>query len=262
MPGDADLLAHWDFEGDYVDEVSGWTLTPEGSPSLTDDAPAIGGANALNCSSLGKLSNSADAGTILASITDTITISFWAKCNINIDPITGLIDQYYAYWFHGLSTNAPGGNTQSNVYTQLPRKNGDISFGGGGEYLAQPVENSAFGDQWNHYAIVLDQSADAKKIYINGILRDVNDTTNLLDGTTTAKLNIGGNNVSDYWHGMIDEFRIYDKALTQNEIVSLADKTFVVQPLMISSDITKDNTVNLADFVEIANSWLTAPLWP
>ncbi|MCK4959831.1 MAG: hypothetical protein KAT00_10530, partial [Planctomycetes bacterium] len=158
------LIAHWDFEADTNDIVAGWPLTSVGTTTPSTDVPAVGGSSSIDFASAGKLTNVTDANSILATVTDAITISFWAKLDISVDLDTGLITQTDVFWFSNLSTISER-NTQKNIYSRMPVKNGNISWGGGGDYLTTAVESSALSNQWSHYAMVLDSSIDSKLTY-------------------------------------------------------------------------------------------------
>jgi hypothetical protein len=62
--------------------------------------------------------------------------------------------------------------------------------------------------------------------------------------------------------GWIDDFRVYDRALSQGEIISLADRASVYQPLLTEADINEDGFVDMIDFSIMADNWLLEILWP
>jgi hypothetical protein len=70
---------------------------------------------------------------------------------------------------------------------------------------------------WSHLALTYDGAT--LKLYINGQLADSRSQTGLL-ATTSGVLSIGGNGVwsNENFLGRIDEIRIYNRALTQQEI--------------------------------------------
>lgn len=78
---------------------------------------------------------------------------------------------------------------------------------------------------WHHTAIT--RSGNNYKMYVDGSL--TNDVTNGgVRNFTGLKFRIGGkavggNIASTLWEGMIDEFRIWDRALTQSEIQNIDD---------------------------------------
>lgn len=81
--------------------------------------------------------------------------------------------------------------------------------------------------EWNHAAIV--RSGNTAKMYINGELRATNTNFTLdLDYTGVSDCNYLGKSAYSadaYYDGMIDNFQIYDSALTEAEIDVLSDKT-------------------------------------
>jgi hypothetical protein len=72
---------------------------------------------------------------------------------------------------------------------------------------------------WHHVAIVQNSSAVTRKIYVDtaqtasGSAQDANGTGRLWFGGAEGK--------SEYFTGMVDEVRIYDRALSQSEITQL-----------------------------------------
>ena len=72
--------------------------------------------------------------------------------------------------------------------------------------------------EWNHYAIAYD-GVDLK-IYINGTLRYTDTRTRVY--YSGERLSIGNYYSSNYFNGMIQDFRIYDTALSPREIKLLS----------------------------------------
>ncbi|MHC4707623.1 MAG: LamG domain-containing protein, partial [Planctomycetota bacterium] len=81
--------------------------------------------------------------------------------------------------------------------------------------------------EWTHIAVTFDVSAGGnnRKIYVNGELIAEDRSTDPLD-TNADNLLIGADAYSTtrwHWHGMLDDFRIYDTALTQAEIEAIGE---------------------------------------
>ena len=69
---------------------------------------------------------------------------------------------------------------------------------------------------WTHVAATYDGAM--MKFYVNGILVASRAQTGAL-AASTLPLSIGGNSdFGEYWSGLIDEVRIYNRALSQNEV--------------------------------------------
>ena len=63
---------------------------------------------------------------------------------------------------------------------------------------------------------------------------------------------------------MIDEFRIYDYALSQPEIAHAATNGTGIfdQQLICPADVNSDNQIDFKDFAILADHWLEEHLWP
>jgi len=134
--------------------------------------------------------------------------------------------------------------------------------------------------QWNHWAITKDCDAGELKVYLNGAL--------WLSGTD---LHYPVHNVALFWlgaesgreddppyelrgfvNGLLDDFQIYDYALSQAEICSLAGMTLgstYHQPMYlllddesINTNIYDDYQIDFKDFAVLATSWLDYIEWP
>lgn len=103
-----------------------------------------------------------------------------------------------------------------------------------GGVLAAGVD--AARDAWVHLATTYDATAQTARIYVNGILRNT-DSTYVLGPVVAGDLTFGhtgGCPNSQRFQGVIDEVRIYDRALTGPEIAALAinpTQDILVDPL-------------------------------
>ena len=86
-------------------------------------------------------------------------------------------------------------------------------------------------NEWVHIACVYDSVSYTKSIYMDGILDRKLDLTgtNTVIGATThntyigARANNGNTGQENYFTGMLDEVRIYSRALSAGNVVFLAD---------------------------------------
>ena len=88
----------------------------------------------------------------------------------------------------------------------------------------QQLESSQFlqRTEWQHYAMVW-QSGEQLKFYVNGFLDTPTVNADATAGTTAGFVNLyvgqgGKGSGSSSWDGLVDDFRIYDKALSAEEI--------------------------------------------
>ncbi len=84
-------------------------------------------------------------------------------------------------------------------------------------------------DEWIHIVGVFDAEANQKRLYVNGSL-DINAATTMTIGASTHNACIGARASEDntyqesFFDGWIDEVRIYDDALTADEVGFLANQ--------------------------------------
>jgi hypothetical protein len=199
--------------------------------------------------------------SVFSVIGNQITIGVWVNGNAAAQPVNGAL-------FHG------NRNSSLLFYSMCPSGGGEIYFDSGYTFGMTPdtfdstsylAKTSAeFEGVWNHYAFVKDVSSGLQRIYCNGVLKaETLGTTAPLSGGLTA-FTIGANipGLNSYaYQGKLDDFKIYNRALSQAEIISLAGQSSVLQPLLTSADTNHDNNVNFNDFAKIAEHWL-ASNWP
>ncbi|MHC4621909.1 MAG: LamG domain-containing protein, partial [Planctomycetota bacterium] len=140
--------------------------------------------------------------------------------------------------------------------------------------------NSASGylrqDEWIHLAGTFDGAADTVKCYVNGQVVDRRDDVNFVSalGKTLSQdtKDLGIGNRSDSTNrefiGVIDDVRVYSRALSEAEIGWLASDGSGYVPLRSRYNIydlepaDKPQSINLRDLTVLANDWLKTKLWP
>ena len=131
------------------------------------------------------------------------------------------------------------------------RPSGHVFVGGDDERVQAPSALPA--NQWSHLATTYDGSA--LRIYVNGSLADTFATTGVMTASS-GTLRIGGNTIWDEWFdGSIDEIRVYERALTGDEIqddmddpigAPAGDTTAPTVPGNLHSTAATATTVSLA----------------
>lgn len=133
-------------------------------------------------------------------------------------------------------------------------------------------------NKWVHYAFVKSAGAGYMRIYQNGSI--VAESTNVIgdkldaaDANTYFTIgawqwsNNSGSGIGGYCKGLMDDFRIYNYALTPGQVLSLAvaggtATSPMTQPLVTPADIVSDEIVNFNDFAVLADKWHQAALFP
>ena len=116
--------------------------------------------------------------------------------------------------------------------------------------------------RWNHWAFTKDADAGTMQIYLNGLLYDSRDGAySPISGITSFEIGSGWYGGYD---GLIDDFRIYDYALSQPEVAYAATNGTGIfdQMLMTPADMNTDNKIDFEDFALMAENWLENQIWP
>jgi hypothetical protein len=214
-PLNAGLVLCYPFNGNANDEsgnsntgtVTGATLTPDrfGQPN-----------NAYNFNGSAEITFNPTSLKL-----NTYSYSIWIKAasNPSISNIAALLtiggDQTDQFLF--LGNNAPAGG-------------GEFCHGiGYGSYFAVATpdrywsENLPSVNTWYH--IALTRSSTALKFYVNGSLLDSRPTSSASASYTGTTVNavIGSRGGSQYFNGAIDDVRIYDRVISDQEVADLYD---------------------------------------
>jgi hypothetical protein len=245
-PGDANLVAYYKFDGDFKDSSNGNDGEPNEATIVNDPVRGLvadfnGISDYVNCSN-----------DVSLDITGKITLSLWVKTN-------------------------DAGNSQDNewvakgdhTYAIKHKANNNIEFFiyDGAWYTAWYAVNSSFNGVWHHVAGTYDGSA--LKLYVDGVLQATTAHVGRIE-TRTHNLYMGENSESTgrFYAGAMDEVRIYSRALSQDEVAWLAEKTTpFTQPLsgLLTNpavNLNNDGRIDIRDYAILASKWLETLLWP
>lgn len=206
----AGLMGYWKTDEGSWTGAAGEVLDSSGNGN---NGVAYGGANTIS----GKFGNagsfdgiddylSMGNGASLGLISE-LTYEAWFKRNAGGDSVQAIVSHYWrpVLWFY----------TNRFVLT--------VDEGVGGYWFANGTTNPTVG-VWYHVVGVFSLSEGKMKIYVNGVLEgsvDKNTAINLSPGQPVI---IGANYVNpsgDRANGFIDDVRIYNRALSSQEISSL-----------------------------------------
>ncbi|MHC4726992.1 MAG: LamG domain-containing protein [Planctomycetota bacterium] len=116
--------------------------------------------------------------------------------------------------------------------------------------------------RWNHWAFTKETKTGQMQIFLNGVLYDSR------IGANSPILGITSFEIGSGWYGgydgLIDDFQIYDYALSQSEIAYAATNGTGIfdLPLISPVDLNDDNIIDFKDFAILADNWLDKNLWP
>lgn len=147
---------------------------------------------------------------IKSPIKDSFTIQFWMKTT-QVGPIKSL------KWYHGvglLDADIPNDYNDFGI-TLLINK---LAFGIGNQELTVQSKTNVNTGKWVHVSVCWEKKRGFMQIYINGKLES--EAYSLAFGTRTAKdIYIGSMRKNfNYYHGSLDEIRIWNRVLSKDEI--------------------------------------------
>ncbi|MDX6690371.1 MAG: hypothetical protein QOG15_1828 [Solirubrobacteraceae bacterium] len=207
--GPAGLVAAYGFE-----ETSGTTATDS---SGTGNAGTITGATRTSAGRNGSalsFNGTSDWVTIPGSsslaLTTAFTLEAWVKSNgpgsVDQTVLTKEKPPYMSYQLYAMSSGGSLASTWRDT-------NG--SYGSDDGFFA-PSSSPTPTATWTHLAATYDNTT--LRLFMNGTQIASKATTGAITNTT-APLRIGGNSVwGEYFSGLIDDVRVYNRALTTTEL--------------------------------------------
>jgi fibronectin type 3 domain-containing protein len=232
----SDLAGWWKF-----DETNGTTAADSsvGGHNGTLQSSASWGAGTIsNAVQLdGTSSGYVDMGDGVVSTLNDFTISTWVKVNTNAN-WARLFDFGSGTSYYMFLTPQSGSSTIRYA----------IKNNGGEQQINGPSALSA--GVWHHVAVTL--SGTTGKMYVDGVAVGTNSSMTIKPsdlGNTWGNY-IGKSQFNDpYLNGSVDDFRIYNRALSATEISTLRNKTLPATPTGLTA--TPGNA-------QVALTWNTA----
>jgi|GEM_PF-591071 len=186
--------------------------TLEGGLSFTSDSVTglMGGALSFDgVNDMIRVANPSDGSLDFG--TGTFTLSAWIKTTASSN---------YGYI---LAKYSSGG-----AHYYLQRNSGyitaQVSDGVTNMYCAAWIGATVYDGNWHHVAVTLDTTSTLT-VYFDGVATYSVTNTSLGDITNNNPVTIGNRNTpySDYFEGTIDDLRIYDYALSSDQIARVAN---------------------------------------
>jgi hypothetical protein len=224
----AGLVAHWKFDGTYADSspsalpagtmvgTVAWAGVGQGAPGSRDNALTF----------VGSAGSYIDMGSPAAVNFGTGSFSYglWVKVDHTLAPTAGNA-------YHGpadIPLSKGGGHATSPGY--------DVECGTANwnAYIADDMSNVQGGPQflftannfppvgWQHLLAVRDTAAQQVRTYRNGVLVVQQILTVTGSVSSATPLRIGGGTSSFPFKGQVDDVRLYNRALSAEEILALS----------------------------------------
>jgi len=225
---------------------------------VSTNAPKTTAWDPTGCDSNGCIDFDGDTKVVVpaaafSGIDSAVTVSLWVNGNASVQP-----DQNWGMPFHG------GSPTNDRIlHTHIPTERGNVMFESG-SYEAQRIfwteaTSSDWEGQWNHYAFTLDTISENKvKIFHSGQNKEEGPAS--LGVAAIQSFHVGAGIFADgtpyEYFGKIDDFRVYDYALSNDEVLYIANDGLILVPPDSPANLCEDYVIDLKDFAHFASQWL------
>ncbi len=202
------LVTHWKMEDNWQDAQGTNHGTPSGGPTFAAGKSGFGKAGSFN--GTGAYVIVPDSSSLRIS---AYTVSAWIKPTPDNDYWTGIVGKpgrNFNMWL-GSSNNSAPGFIHHRFHSTASANDGCPNASG------IPIDGST----WTH--VVLTNNGSTCKTYVNGAEKASGPVNGSLIVDNTA-LQIGRNldgGASNYYRGLIDDIRVYNQALSPQEVTSL-----------------------------------------
>ena len=147
-----------------------------------------------------------------------------------------------------------GLNTRDNY-------NIDYQFGTGSVWTGITASNYEVDSvNWHHFAFIYDDDAKNIKVYLDGEISDSSSVSGYADATNIptyigARPSWNGN-ISFYYHGSIDDIRIYDKPLNKEEVTMLYNEGLCLETVYdtVAIEVLDTTNVTIYDTIPVFDS--------
>ena len=168
--------------------------------------------------------------------TSTTADGFYLDLNISTETIfANLTSNSFSivFWFNFVSSGGSTGGKMFNLFNKIRLENTNADFTCDGTSVSSAFTTNTY----YHLSIILDNISQTIKVYVDGIYRE--DLSSLSSDFSTLFANnyiyLGGHDSKKRSaEGYLDDFRIYDKALSETEVKQIYGYTLSRQQGRIS----------------------------
>ncbi|AQT67672.1 hypothetical protein STSP2_00820 [Anaerohalosphaera lusitana] len=253
------LVAHWDFEGDLIDEVAGFTGIATDPNQADGDNPAFsyvtgvngfGQALELTADTYVEVQNSVDAFNFYPT---GFTVSAWVKKD----------GGGYQGYIGKNDRNSTDTQQGFSLYQQY--SNGGVILREAGGLYA-PSGTDVNDNNWHLVVGLYDADAGRLAVYVDGLLTgETSVSGSPLENNSPLLLGVQDVNTETgqlYWpfNGTLDEVKLYSYPISDTaigyEYLDFNEGTMCVDDEGLQFDFNDDCVVDINDFAEFASTWL------
>ncbi len=210
------LLGYWKMdESSWTNNCStGSVLDSSGNSNNATSCPNTTGPTGASTGKFGKSGNFDGSDDYLEStsasllLSNSVTVSSW----INVTSAGSTARKYIVN-----TTNSNQGYALTQTDTTPTMK---FSIGDGASYVYASGATTLTTGVWYHVVGTADNQGNVK-VYVNGILDGENTATGPMQLPSGVNFRIGTRSTSNYFNGLIDETRVYNRAFSPNEVAQL-----------------------------------------
>lgn len=217
----AALLVHYPFDGNENDATGNAGPATLNNGAIINATGRFGGALDLTAGNAGGAAPGSASNAVVAGGTHLDSAFANNAMAVSFHQFNNAIQSSSAFWVH--SPDAGAGDRGFQAHT--PWSNGTIYFDQSGCCASPAQRLTTTGvvlGQWQHFVFQRD-SVGNMEIWIDGVLSNSSSGAEALDAFNgVITLGSEGNTFANGFDGLIDDFAIYDQALTAGEIQFLS----------------------------------------
>ena len=277
-PGDSNLVAHYEFEDDPCDSVD---VDPNldgieyGTPYYPDGN--IGKCIFFNGQDEFVVVDDANGAIAAEFSTESFSVSLWMKSTVlgvKTDEHIFCNGTDGGHWWGSIDPNVQSGKYYRLFFPSSAAIQFKIDDGSDPTGEAMTASSLVDTGEWVHLAAVCDRSDNNVRLYVDSVLRGIDDVEDVNSISSPNEPLVFGARVDDVdnatglytceglYNGHLDDVRIYNKALTSNEVIFLAGGSPTPDDMKHNADLNLDNFVDLKDYAVLADAWLDDYRWP
>ena len=247
---DASLLTYLNFDNQANDQSgNGLNGTLSGPAAFSADAEGFSGAAGDYAINLGAINDKSaviiENATLESALNNnTMAVSFWQN-NTQVGNTS-------SFWIHSPSAGANERGFQAHV----PWGNGTIFFDqsgccGGGQRLT--AAGKIIVNQWQHFVFQRDADGN-QEIWVDGEkAAEALGTAEALEAFTKITIGAEGNNNNNSLAGRLDEFAVWNRKLTAEEITTLQSSATTEILNLTPSDADGDGLTDAEEYASQAS---------
>jgi len=261
-------LAWYKFDGDAHDSIGSSHGIPHGSPTY---APGVFG-QAITFDGFDDSVSIDGASELFSKVNQRITIAFWQYGKDSPHHTDTVCCSNYTYGVRnptiainlGCWHRSQGRFDPVQGVALAGKYNWDCGYPWSFDSRLSGFHRSKaeWTGRWNHWAFTKDANTGTMKVFLNGVLYDSR------IGAGSPITGISSFEIGSGWYGrydgLLDDFRIYDYALSQPEVAYIVTNGTGIFDLALLSpaDLYPDDRIDLRDLALLATEWLDSRLWP